>query len=224
MIGVDICINKKGILFIYQNRFIMKASNYFLTLLFLILTIAAKASGDIGITAVPVGSSSFILILPEGQTGMAFISLKDQSGEVLHEEAVNLYKANNREYNLESLPIGKYILIVEYNDVLNIQPINKATRTLKIEQSERKTIFEPTFRSTPGYMEVSLNSTPGFNLFFTIVDSDGNHIYSEKFESNEDFIQRFNLTKLKMGTYTFLLTLEGEGINRMYSEELDYRP
>jgi len=61
------------------------------------------------------------------------VTLKDSYGVILHDETLVQSNVNHRKYNFQNLPVGSYILMVAYDDVIKVQSIKKEYKTLEIE-------------------------------------------------------------------------------------------
>jgi len=74
------------------------------------------------------------------------VTLKDSYGVVLHDETLTQSNVNHRKYNFKNLPVGNYVLMVAYDDIIKVQSINKGYGTLEIDADNLQTIFQPFFR------------------------------------------------------------------------------
>lgn len=204
----------------------MKLKNKLFTLLLLLsFTSMTTSAKDVSvITIFSTDKNSFILRLSNTTAEQIQVTLKDNEGAILHEETIMQSGLKNRKYNLRNLPLGKYLLMVAYDDVIKVQPIKKENKILKIEAEEMQTIFQPTFTSHPEHIDLDMPCLTDAKVLLKIMDKDGNVIYKEKTQSNGRLKRRFDLSQLEEGDYIFYVKVIDTLINEGFSELIHWSP
>ena len=152
------------------------------------------------------------------------VTLKDSYGVVLHDEILTESSVNHRKYDFQNLPVGSYVLMVAYDDVIKVQSINKGYKTLEIEADNLQTIFLPAFRQHSEYVDVNMLYFADMKVSVKMRDSEGHVIYNERIESKGTFKKRFNLSQLDAGTYTFTFEIDGAVINKEFKQSINWSP
>jgi len=152
------------------------------------------------------------------------VVLKDSDGFTLHVETLDLSDLNQRKYDLSTLPSGSYTLMVTYDDIIKVQTINKKYKTLEIAAEDLQTIFHPTFRQHSKFVDLNMIALSDQKVHLKIRDGEGRLIYDESNQLNGSFQKRFNLSQLDEGSYTFVVEIVGDNINKEFKEFVNWSP
>jgi len=164
------------------------------------------------------------LQLSNTQESQIEVSLIDAFGVLLLDEVLTENKVNHRKYDLHNLPIGCYTLVVAYDNVIKIQTIKKDLETIEIESDKIQTISQPTYRQHAKYVDLNMPCLAKQRFYLKIKDNDGNVIYNNMNERNETLEKRFNLEQLDAGNYTFAVGMIGTGINKVFTQTINWSP
>lgn len=192
---------------------------FFITALLLCVTSLAKAGSDVEFAAEVSSSNSFVLRLDNPVEAKVQVSLKDRNGYTLHEEGYG--QSNIRHtYNLKNLPLGEYVLIVQFNDIIQLQPISKTEGDLEIDPQKRQRVLPPEMDYTSGYLNLSMIYPEDLSVYVKVEDDFGHVLYHRNQKANGQVQQRFNLNQLENGLYHFSVNIDGDYWDHTYSKPL----
>ncbi|WP_258104142.1 hypothetical protein [Marinoscillum sp. MHG1-6] len=141
---------------------------------------------------------SYKLIFKGSEKGNVTIKWLDSDGDAIYMENVKSTDAFVKQYDLSTLPEGKYLIAVE--------------STLGYDFSEEIILgdvsgFDFQLRDA-GSKSVLLSGThpEGKNVYLSILDEDRNTIYSESLEDTEEVLKKFDFHKMSTEKVTFVLS------------------
>jgi len=194
--------------------------NFIVSALIICLTsLASIANENFAVNS--IHENSFFIELPNESYSKIQVSIKDMDGFTLYDETVTQDYLDTKKFNLEELPSGSYILMVTYDLQTKIQTIKKDHKSLKINDADLLTIFQPTFHQHSDYVDINMLCLFDLEVSIMIKDADGNILFNELAESDGSIHKRFNLSMLNEGLYTFTLTINNDII---YDELVDWAP
>lgn len=170
-----------------------------------------------------VNNASFELRFGLTEEASVEVRIHDKQGLRIFKETLERSKLNKRRYNLSSLPSGKYLLLVSYNNQTKIQELEIKEGDLAIDSEKEQTVFAPTITQNKDYLDISMLNLSNHKLEIEIWDKDGNRIYKE--EVSDGAVQRrYNLSKLKKATYTVRVALADDSLNKEFVQRIDWMP
>ena len=193
-----------------------------LTLLLLcMVTVVANATDRSDFSVLVEDINTFVVQLnKQGQRNVDLV-LKDEKGITLYNKTVQQNNSIKQRFDLNKLPTGIYTLVVTYDKESKVQPIKKGYGILEIETEELHTIFHPTILQGPGYVDLNMICFADVNIFVEIANEEMDVIFRYEVEANGAINQRFNLTQLKEGEYSFIVKLEDECISKEFKEMIE---
>ncbi len=194
-------------------------SKFIITALIVCFSNIAMAKGGVEFKAEASGNNTFVLKLQNPEQETIRVSLKDLNGVTLHKEMYSQTGVNH-PYNLKNLPEGRYILVVQYDDLIQMQPIKKQDDVLLIEDDSIQTILPPQIDQSAGYLDVKMIYPTNLSVYLEIKDDLGNVLYGRRVRSNGEVQKRFNLKQLESGEYQFSLDIDGPLVDHRYTEHI----
>lgn len=140
------------------------------------------------------------------------LSIIDNNGIILYKELIEKTGAYNKEFNLTSLPDGKYIFELDKDLEINTIPFTVKSNIVLFEKEKEKTIFKPLARVKDDIVYVSklsLNEEPlEIKIYFK--GSNGSKLmFNETIENTKTIERIFKLDGLEFGSYKLVFHTEG---------------
>ena len=136
------------------------------------------------------------------------ITLRDLSGNILYSDKSTNRQLLNRKYNLESLPVGSYQLIVEGGNKKSIHTLAVGINKITTNNIEDVLIFKPTINVTEDYLEIN-HLALGKKVEISILDNNG-VFFSRSFKGESTINTRFDISDLPAGNYLVSLNSENQ--------------
>ncbi len=193
------------------------ASIFVITALFLCFFHAGRASGGADFQAEVSDPNTFVLKLQNPGEQKIRVSFLDLDGVTLHEELYSRSQVD-RKYNLKNLPEGSYVLVVENDGLIQLQPITKTEDWLIIDADSAQTILPPQIDISARYLNVSMDFPSDTHVYVQMEDHFGQVLYEGDFNSREQLQTRFDLNQLGTGDYSFSVFVEGNVFDHQYTE------
>lgn len=146
---------------------------------------------------------SFVLRLDQVTDAGIQVQIKDQRGFVLHEEELSQQQAKNRRYDLRNLPAGNYVMIVDFDNQIKVQPIIKSNTAIEVDNDLAETVIKPSLNYSNGLLDANFFAGAATAVDVKIQDNEGLVVYQEHQALDSPFHKRYNLTQLPFGEYTF---------------------
>lgn len=193
-------------------------STFIVTALLLCFFNAGMATGGIGFKAEVAGQNSFVLKLRNPGEEKIQVSFMDLNGVTLHEE---LYRESgvSQKFDLRNLPQGAYVLVVQHEDIIQIQPITKKEDVLQINGNNVQTILPPQIDQSSTFLDVKMDFPTDLSVYVQIEDNFGNVLYGGNVNSQEQLKRRYDLQHLASGDYHFSVFIEGALLYHHYTED-----
>ena len=144
------------------------------------------------------------------------ITLRDLNGNILHSDKSTNRKLSNRKYNLESLPVGSYQLIVEGANKKSIHTIAVGIDKITTNDVEDVLIFKPTINVNEDYLEIN-HLTLGEDVQISILDNNG-EFFTKSFVGESSINTRFNISDLPAGKYLVSLSSENQYVTKEFTK------
>ena len=189
--------------------------------MFLCFFHAARANGGPDFKAEVADPNTFVLKLQNPGEQKVRVSFLDVEGVTLHEE---LYSRSlvDRKYNLKNLPQGSYVLVVENDGLIQLQPITKTQDRLIIDGDSIQTILPPQIDISTRYLDVKMDLPTDTYVYVQMEDHTGQVLYAGAFNAAEEQLQtRFDLNQLDTGDYSFSVFVEGDVFDHEYTETIN---
>lgn len=146
-------------------------------------------------------TKSFALSLEEMENQVHTIQIKDQNDFVFLSEKVEGQIIFGKMYNLENLPKGKYIVIVENNEKIITQEIWANERFLSIEDQNRREVLKPKISVADTYVDINMLYFEKDKIVILLKDAEGNILYNDYFKAFGSLNKRLNINDLPKGNY-----------------------
>jgi hypothetical protein len=139
-----------------------------------------------------------------GQT--ATVTINNIKGDEIFSEAI-VVKSKSRLYNLKNLSTGTYTVIVEDENQITYQKIYVSKSSL-LADAEVEEIVRPVIHAKENAWIISTSNVK-YPSSVTIVDSEGNTVYSEKSKIYPT-VKSYNVKKLQKDTYRVDYSVNGK--------------
>ncbi len=177
----------------------MKKLSRFAVAVFLFLfTFHARAGKDV---EVKIQEEQNLVVEFENMQSSAFLSFRDQKGEILFQDSLTNNKPYRTTLNLEVLPKGIYYLDIEKDFVIHSSIIIKNEDGLVFKGDSSKTVFKPRLKVDKEMVMVFLNNPEMENTRMEVYDSRGNLVCSFK-DSRDIFKKTLDFSEVPKGEYT----------------------
>ena len=133
------------------------------------------------------------------------LMILDGTGSAWIEENVTTSKRLERVFNLESLPLGAYTLIIKSSEEETLQPIKITSTGVVIEESKRAAYFSPVFSQKRGTLKLSLQNPTNSTVRVHIIDVVGRLRYQDSIQGQLAIEKDFNLKQLPAGKYNLIV-------------------
>ncbi|MEM7575045.1 MAG: hypothetical protein AAF433_19220 [Bacteroidota bacterium] len=184
-------------------------------------TLLLVAASPINFSTTVLDEHSFVLRLEQVIDTEIQVQIKDQRGFVLHEEGLSQQQAKSRRYDLRNLPAGNYVMIVDFDNQIKVQPIVKSATAIEVDNDLAETVIKPSLNYNNGLLDANFFAGAASAVDVKIQDDEGQVVYQERQELDSPFHKRYNLTQLPWGEYTFYFKVNYDGIPQLnFSERI----
>ena len=155
------------------------------------------------------GNRSFRLTLHDEAMNVQ-IRLKDQYGVILYQEDVSGPVSYDRIYNVSSLPVGSYLLELEYPTRHQEIPMEIRSNKVILDQSRMDEYFKPIVRQKGDKVSVNLLNTKGGPLKILVYNRQTNELLSQKsFKGELVMGKQYDFSEAAPGEYLISMVYNG---------------
>lgn len=167
-------------------------------------TITMAKSNDPSIK-VDVVNSKFVQFTMEGNLNIVELSVKDESGFVLHSEKLQDSKLS-RKFDLESLPNGHYSLEVESLTKIKRIPFVVLKHTVEISKEKEVVYYKPVVVTKDKLVSISQFAKTDESLEISVYDLNNDLLYNEILKEESNILKRrLSFKNLLPGNYKLVL-------------------
>ncbi|MGI9544174.1 MAG: hypothetical protein ACR2MX_13025 [Cyclobacteriaceae bacterium] len=185
-------------------------------MILVLVSFSSYASLDPVVKVKSTDAKAFALYMSQW-TGQVRISIKDINGYVLQNKSFEELNGYAEKYNIKALPNGVYFLEVEDEDMIKVLPITVHGEEVTVGVEEN--IYKPQVTQLAGYVNVTRVAKNQGPLTVTISDQTGELVFKETFSGDRNLKQRYDLTSLRPGRYSFSFQTQ----DRVFNEEVDIK-
>lgn len=168
---------------------------------FLAFTAPALAGGMPELVIRSDGSKTFVLHLANTKGGQVTINLLDESQKLLFCDESDGKQPFSKKYNLSDLPNGDYLLELEYQTSIKLQPIRVSGNFVLIDPSLQKTLFKPVFAAGNGYVDITYLQVADTTAHLEVMDAASQSRHEERFGQIGSIRRRLDTSRLEPGQY-----------------------
>ncbi len=150
--------------------------------------------------------------------GKATVSLLDRNDVRLYAQTWQNQSSIGKIFDLEALPNGKYVLLLETETNEIIQPFRIERGRVQLKERERKIRYVPIVAKTGAYISVSWLNDKMSNVEVEIEDSTGSLVLGEKLKGVLKVARRYDISRLKTGVYLVKVKTK----TKTYYTEIDW--
>lgn len=176
------------------------------------IVLALSASANDNYFKLSVMQDKIFSLSVANVNGAASISITDEEGNVLFNEDVETSGRLNRRYDLSALPNGTYEL--SYEDNFKVQSVSFLMEDA-ISFGEEKVSFVPVISNDGTSLKVGLLSQSESKMYVSVFDVNNRLILSEVLKGDQYFGKGYDLSKIRKGTYTVLVSTDGRSYSRI---------
>lgn len=154
-----------------------------------------------------VGMKSVVVSTKGLGEATAHIQLKDENGSVLYSAQSEEGQKFAKRFDLAALEAGNYTIEVENELSFTATPLSINADSAWINADDQITIIKPVIRQNGEKLDIILPTENSDEVSITIFDSNFRKLTSESF--NGEALKRFDLSKLKQGSYTVKMRTSG---------------
>lgn len=154
-----------------------------------------------------VGMKSVVVSTKGLGEATAHIQLKDENGSVLYSAQSEKGQKFAKRFDLAALEAGNYTIEVENELSFTATPLSINADSAWINGDDQITIIKPVIRQNGEKLDIILPTENNNEVSITIFDSNFRKLTSESF--NGEALKRFDLSKLKQGSYTVKMRTSG---------------
>lgn len=174
-------------------------------LVFLTTMVFAGHSFDFSLES--QGNKCFVMHVTSTEEKILYLTIKNPKEEVVFIETIAVNQQNEHKINLEELAWGEYVVLLEDEQVIQIQPFVMTANDLQIAVSERQSVFKPFLSRKHDFVDLNMLCMD-LKVQLRISDTKGHVIYSEILSNKNRVIEkRFNLSLLDDGAYKFTVKI-----------------
>lgn len=156
-------------------------------------------------------------LLVRSFTSTTKITLKDKDGYELYSEQVNVNEGYGKNFDLRSLPNGKYFLELELHEEIIVNSLVILDGELKINPENQNVITKPYIRQVGNSVDVAMLSDNA-KLQLSILNTTREVIFEDTFIRSENNVgKRYNMSHLRPGNYTVLVKIDGRNYKQRIS-------
>lgn len=195
-----------------------KLFQFFLALLFTVITWASGIAGNPGFKVISVDQASLGLFMEDLAGNAVKVTLFDLQGVVLHRETIRNKSSLSRKYNLRNLPDGEYTLLAQYQNEVRIQPVQITAKQLLIPEGKSIKLFTPRINKSEDHLDLNLLSLPASDITVKIRNAEGKAWFSDAQTAEGSLHKRYNIEALETGDYQIVVAIDERNINLQFSE------
>ncbi|WP_424493502.1 T9SS type A sorting domain-containing protein [Salinimicrobium sp. GXAS 041] len=189
-----------------------KLSKIAVAVFLFLFTFHARAGKDV---EVKIQEEQNLVVEFENMQSSAFLSFKDQKGEILFQDSLTNNKPYRTTLNLEVLPKGVYYLDIEKDFVIHSSIIIKNEDGLVFKGDSSKTVFKPRLKIDEKIVMVFLNNPEKENTRMEVFDSQGKIVCSVK-DRRDIFTRTLDFSEVPKGVYT----IKFKKGNRIFTDKI----
>lgn len=154
-----------------------------------------------------VGMKSVVVSTKGLGEATAHIQLKDENGSVLYSAQSEKGQKFAKRFDLAALEAGNYTIEVENELSFTATPISINADSAWVNADDQITIIKPVIRQNGEKLDIIVPTENNNEVSITIFDSNFRKLTSESFSG--EALKRFDLSKLKQGSYTVKMRTSG---------------
>lgn len=154
-----------------------------------------------------VGTKSVVVYTQGLGEATTHIQLKDENGSILYSAQSEKGQKFAKRFDLNALEAGNYTIEVENEMSFTATPLSINTDSAWVKGADQVTIIKPVIRQNGEKLDIILPTENDDKVSVTIFDSNFRKLTSESF--NGEALKRFDLSKLKQGSYTVKMRTNG---------------
>ncbi len=167
------------------------------------------------------GIRTTILTFNNVREGQRLI-IKSINGTILYKEAIAKTGDYRKEFDLTSLPDGKYFFELEKDLEIQIIPFMVAYNKVEFAKEKEVVIFKPHVRNESNKLflsRLSFDLMPlNIEIYYDGNDFQGySKIFSEKVEDTKIIERIYSLDKDKKGTYKIVMKTQGREFTQIFT-------
>lgn len=133
--------------------------------------------------------------------GKATVSLLDENDVRLYAQTWQDQASIGKVFDLEALPNGKYVLLLETETNEIVQPFRIEKGRVQLKEREREIRYVPIVAKSGAYINVSWLNDEMSNLKVEIEDATGSLVLEEKLKGVLQVARRYDISRLETGVY-----------------------
>jgi hypothetical protein len=185
--------------------------NSVLMLAALLISGSIFATGNLKVNFSGVKSDLAVIEISNVNTSALEIELKNDAGDVIFSKETQPTANYKKNYDFSKLEDGKYSLIVRVDNESHETEFEVKRGNLNL-LGEKK-IVEPYFSFNNNELKMTYLNFSKEKAVMYVFDVYGNELYSKKFNYEFNVQHGLNLSRLPQGTYSVLLSTEGNSYN-----------
>ncbi|MEC7753120.1 MAG: hypothetical protein VYB44_03760 [Bacteroidota bacterium] len=136
------------------------------------------------------------------------IQLRNKQGKALYKESVKSGEHFAKRLELAAIANGEYILEIESADSFTAIPVVLTSDSALVKTADQVTIVKPKLAMNGDKLDVIIADEFTDEIWVSIFDVDSNRLAFERISSEN--LKRFDLSRLKKGSYTIQMTTRGK--------------
>lgn len=149
-------------------------------------------------------SKSLTIDLNDWASSDVKIIIRDNNGEILHNDGFAKGSIQKRKYNLANLPSGNYVLVIEGNNKKSVSNFMIAGSKVVFDAEETQFIYKPQFIVKNQSVEIN-HLALGENVKVTIANANG-VFFTKEYADKNTINTSFDISKLPYGSYVMTLS------------------
>ncbi len=143
------------------------------------------------------------------------LTIIDQYGMVLYNEAILENGSYSKGFDLTTLPNGEYFFELSSELKIVVVPFNVKSNVVVFDKESEESIYKPVIRTKEDMVYVSRPSIDNTSLSYKIFYAANDELVeSENFEEMEEVKKVYDFSNAERGTYVFVFESKG----RVYSK------
>lgn len=144
------------------------------------------------------------------------INIMDEQGTLVFSEIYREITVFARKIDLASLPIGFYRFEVEGPQKIQVYGVRLSDNQLMIDGGKPKVVFKPHFVQRDNFLDVTMFMVGIPKAAVKILASNGDLLMVESVENSMTLEKRFDLSKLRKGNYTAIVSMAGREFSHSF--------
>ena len=121
------------------------------------------------------------------------------------EEKVTVSGQFKKVFDLGTLPIGSYNLIIKSNFKEIVQPLSISSEELIMDESKRTEYFQANLLQKRGNLKLSLLNPTNSEVRIIVINMQGRKVFQESIKDQQVIDVNYNLKQLPKGYYTIIV-------------------